>query len=133
MAKGPIPLNESDLVHEIGLRLPGTPESQIRKFLTAFKDEVTDCIISGYKVNLTGLCSFEPVVKAGRKKGTQIRNPFKPDEPPKTLRADEPDKFMVKIKKSPSLTAKFPTVRSGAGQDLHEQLAGKPRARRKAA
>jgi hypothetical protein len=124
--KGPITLSESELLDETLKRLANGghefSRAQARTMLTALKEELVDCVTSGYKVNLTGVLTIEPVLKAGRKKGTVIRNPFDPDAKPRTLKADEPDKFAVKVSKSTTLNAKFPTVKSKAGQELADQL-----------
>ena len=148
--KGAKPLTEADVFEEIAKRLGSDfipsaiikrlasdgelshndSVTVIRTVVRGLKDEMIDCIVQGYKVSLTGLASFEPVVKAGRKKGTEVRNPFKPDEPPKVLRADEPDKFALKISKSPAVGAKFPTLKSSAGKELHDLLYVAPKKKR---
>ena len=127
--KGAIPLTEAELIEETAKRLPGLTSNQVRSVFKALKDEIVDCVTSGYKINLVGIASFEPTVKAGRKKGTVVNNPF--DGTSKTLRADEPDKFVLKVKKSGALTAKFPTMRTKDGQALHAQLYVKPKPAKK--
>lgn len=122
--KGAIPLTEAELVEETLKRLPGFTKNQVRQVVSALKEEIVDCVIQGYKVGLSGVVSFEPYVKAGRKKGSVVRNPF--DGTTRTLRADEPDKFMLKVKRSSAVTKKFPTLRTAAGRTLHDQLYKKP-------
>lgn len=122
-------LTYSEFKEEVAKRLGGSVSRQdINKVLGAFTEEVADCVVNGYAVQVPGLFSIEPQVKAGRKKGTVVRNPFDGSE--KTLRADEPDKFVVKIKKSSSLARKFPTLRTSAGKELHAKLAAKPSKKR---
>lgn len=119
-------LTYSEFKGEVAKRLgDSVPASQVNKVLAAFTEEVADCLVNGYKVSIPGLFSIEPLVKAGRKKGTVVRNPF--DQTEKTLRADEPDKFAVKIKKSSALIKKFPTLKTAAGRELHASLSAKPR------
>lgn len=147
--KGAKPLSEAELFEEVAKRLgngfipaavvkrlasddaddkqDADTATIVRAVVRALKEEIVDCVIQGYSINLTGLAAFEPVVKAGRKKGTIVRNPFDPDAKPKTLKADEPDKFALKVKKSASVGAKFPSLRSTDGQSLHEQLYVKPK------
>lgn len=140
--KGPIAITEADLIHDTIERLgdklgadanDGQKTKIVRAVLTALKEEIVASVVQGYSVNLTGLVKFEPVVKAGRKKGTVITNPFKPDEKPKVLKADEPDKFALKIGKSSAVGAQFPTLKTKAGQELHAQLYVKPKAAKKKA
>jgi nucleoid DNA-binding protein len=123
-SNGAIPLSEAELIEETVKRLPGVTQSQMRKMLTALKEEIVDCVTQGYKVSLSGVASFEPTVKAGRKKGTVVHNPF--DGTSKTLRADEPDKFVLKVKKSSAISRKFPTLRTAAGKELHDRLYVEP-------
>ena len=120
---GATKLTYSEFKAEVAKRLPGVDAKTINKVLGAFTEEVTDCVVNGYAVQVPGLFSIEPVVKAGRKKGTVVRNPF--DGTEKTLRGDEPDKFVVKLKKSSSLARKFPTLRTTAGKELHGKLTAK--------
>lgn len=149
--KGAEPLTEKQFLYEVAGRVgsdfispailkrsaaegtvsPGDRETILRAALTAIKDEIVDCVVQGYKVNLTGLASFEGVVKPGRPKGTVIRNPFDPDAKEKKLKADEPDKFAVKVSKSSAITGKFPTLKSKDGQELHAKLYVKPKRKKK--
>jgi nucleoid DNA-binding protein len=124
MAKGAIALSESDLINELYTRLTDggaeVSQAEVRRFVKAFKEEVTDCLVNGYKISLTGLLTITPSAKPGRKKGTKVRNPF--DGTTKTLRADELDKFVVKAKVSASVRNQFPSTKSAAGQALVKQL-----------
>src|SRR5262245_36893605 len=121
---GAIALSEAEFIEETVKRLPGFTQSQVRKVVTALKEELVDCVTQGYKVSLSGIASFEPVVKPGRKKGTVVHNPFNGTS--KTLRSDEPDKFMLRVKKSPAVSRKFPSIKTAAGKELHGRLYKKP-------
>lgn len=124
VVKGAKPLSEREFTEELIKRLPGTSMAQGREIVKAIKAEIADCLANGYKVTLTSFATFTPSSKPGRKKGTKVANPFKPDAPPKVLRADEPDKFVVKAKLSSTIIANsFPTTRSADGQALLKQLA----------
>lgn len=120
--KGAIPLTEAELINEIHTRVGDSfTHSQVSTVVKAAKAEIIDCLANGYKVNLSGLLILTPTAKAGRKKGTKVRNPF--DGTTKTLRADEPDKFKIKARVSPSVVTKnFPTTRTQKGQDLIKAL-----------
>lgn len=120
--KGAIPLTEAELINEIHTRVGDAfTHSQVSTVVKAAKAEIIDCLANGYKVNLSGLLILTPTAKAGRKKGTKVRNPF--DGTIKTLRADEPDKFKIKARVSPSVVTKnFPTTRTQKGQDLIKAL-----------
>jgi len=143
--KWPKALSESEFIEEALKRMDGRLPADfagmsdaaktkvMRAALTAFKEELVDCVTQGYKVNLTGVASFEPVVKLGRPKGTVVTNPFKPDAKPKTLNADEPDKFAVKIGKSSAFTAAFPSLKSADGKELYAKLPRPKRTKKKAA
>ena len=120
-AKGPITLTEAELVGRVTDRVGnGFSQRDVREVVKALKAEIVESVASGHKVTLSGLCKFTPSVKAGRKKGTVVRNPFDGSE--KTLRADEPDKFVVKVGRSSALANAFPSLRSAAGKALHERL-----------
>lgn len=121
MAKGATPLTEGELIEETLKRLDGVSKSDVSKVVKALKAEIADCLQNGYKVTLSGLLTITPRSKPGRKKGTKVRNPF--DGTEKTLRADEPDKFVIKAKVSSSVAKGFPSVKSQAGAALVKQLA----------
>ena len=125
--RGPKPLSEAELIDETTARA-GMARSEVRKVVKALKEEIADCLTNGYKVSLTGLVTFEPQAKPGRKKGTVVRNPFDGSE--KKLKSDEPDKFKVKARASGTIANGFPSVKSKAGQELLKQLA-KPKAKKK--
>lgn len=119
--QGPYPLSESELINEVTTRVGnGFSKKDVADIVKALKAEIIECIQLGHKVTLTGLVVLTPVAKAGRKKGTVVRNPF--DGSTKTLRADEPDKFNVKARVSGSVKAGFPTVRTQQGKALLTQL-----------
>lgn len=120
--KGAIPLTEAELINEIHTRVgDGFTHSQVSTIVKGLKAEVIDCLANGYKVNLSGLLILTPTAKPGRKKGTVVRNPF--DGTTRKLRADEPDKFKIKARVSPSVVNKnFPTTRTQTGQELIKQL-----------
>lgn len=121
MAKGATPLTEGELIEETLKRVDGLSKAQVRAVVKALKEEIADCVQNGYKVSLTGLLTITPRSKPGRKKGTKVRNPF--DGTEKTLRSDEPDKFVVKAKMSSTVASGFPSVKSQAGAALVKQLA----------
>jgi nucleoid DNA-binding protein len=123
--KGPQPLTEAEFIVELGKRLEASgtllSAADLRAVVKGLKAEAIDCLANGYKVTLSGFATFVPVAKAGRKKGTVVRNPF--DGSTRTLRADEPDKFRVKARASGSIVSKhFPTARTQQGKDLLAQL-----------
>lgn len=112
-------------------RLDGVSRKVVNDVVKALVEEVHDCLANGYKVTIPGLGTYEPVLKAGRKKGTVVRNPFNGTE--KTLRSDEPDKFVVKVKKPQGIANRvgFPSLKSKNGQELAKRL--KPKAKAKTA
>lgn len=119
--KGPLPLTEAEFLQEITDRLEGRiPLGTVRAVVKALKEEAVECLANGYKVSLSGLFTITPQIKAGRKKGTVVRNPF--DQSERTLRSDEPDKFKVKAKASPAIIKNFPTTTSAVGKELAKQL-----------
>lgn len=128
--RGPIALSESDFVEEVLKHgeLEGVSKANVRAVLKAIKAEIADCLVNGYKISLTGLVTFTPGVKPGRKKGTESRNPATGEV--KKLKADEPPKFKAKAKVSASITKSFPSIKSKTGQELYEQL--KPAAKKTA-
>jgi nucleoid DNA-binding protein len=118
---GAISLSESEFIEETAKRLNGSfTTGQVKQVVSALKEELVDCVTQGYKVTLQGIVSFEPVVKAGRAKGTVVRNPF--DGTSKKLRSAEPDKFVLKVKRSPAVSKRFPTIKSASGKALYERL-----------
>jgi nucleoid DNA-binding protein len=125
--KGALPLSEAGFVEEVTNRA-GLSRAVVKQVVKALKEEAADCLSNGYKVQLSGLVTLEPQAKAGRKKGTVVRNPF--DGTEKKLKSDESDKFKVKAKASPSIAKTFPSVKSKQGQELLKQLA-KPKAKGK--
>ena len=130
--KGPYPLTESELIGEVANRIGnGFSKKDVSDVVKALKAEITECIQLGHKVSLGGLVIFTPVAKAGRKKGTVVRNPF--DGTERTLRSDEPDKFAVKARVSAGVKNGFPSSRTAQGQQLIKQLAPVKRAPAKAA
>jgi hypothetical protein len=92
-------------------------------------EEAHDCLANGYVVTIPGLVKLTPAVKAGRKKGTTVRNPFAGTE--KKLRADEPDKFVLRVSKSSAIIKKFPKITTTRGKELHSLLADKPKKKSK--
>lgn len=124
------PLTFAEFKAEVEKRLDGAvSKADIARVFNAFVEEAQDCLVNGYVVSVPGLFKATPVVKAGRKKGTVVRNPFEGTE--KTLRADEPDKFVVRLSKSSALLGKFPSVKTAAGKDLHATLTAKSKTKRK--
>jgi nucleoid DNA-binding protein len=130
--RGPYLLTESELIGEVANRVGnGFSKADVNTVVKAMKAEIIECIQLGHKVTLAGLVIFTPVAKPGRKKGTVVRNPF--DGTSKTLRADEPDKFVVKARVSAGVKNGFPSSRTKDGQALIKQLAPVKRAAPKAA
>lgn len=126
-------LSFTGLKKEVGSRMERNghtvSKSAIDGVMKALTEEIIDCLSQGYKVTLPGVVTLEPQLKPGRKKGAVISNPF--DGTSRTLRSDEPDKFIVKAKRSLSLHNHFPSIKSKAGIELAGVL--KPKPKRKAA
>lgn len=95
-------------------------KSQYSRVLAAICDEAADCLANGYSISIGGLVKLEPRAKAGRKKGTVVRNPFDGSE--KKLRADEPDKITIKARPLAKAKAQLPTPNSKAGKELVKAL-----------
>lgn len=95
-------------------------KGQVKAVLEAVALELGDCLANGYKVNIPGVGNFKPVAKAGRKKGTEIRNPF--DGTTKRLTANEPDKIKVKIVPNAKLKAHLPEAGTANAKKLIKAL-----------
>lgn len=114
-------LSFAEFKHEVYNRIGGeVSKADIAKILAATAEELGDCLANGYKVNMSGIANFTPRVKAGRKKGTVVRNPF--DGTTKTLRADEPDKVSIGVRCPAPLKNAMPSPKTAAGQALVKQL-----------
>lgn len=119
--RGPISLSESDLAGLVATRVGnGFSKTDVSNVIKAIKAEISECMQQGYKVSLTGLVIFTPGVRAGKKKGQEVRNPATGET--KTLTADQPPKFKVRATVSQPVIRGFPTLRSKAGQELLKQL-----------
>lgn len=136
--KGPIPLSEAGLIEDTVARIKdggksvikgaadkdGNPveiDSKIVKIvLVALKEEIVASITSGYKVGLTGLCSFVPKVVNGAKAGSKKHNPSTGEET--IVKKDEPDTLGYRVGRSAAVTNAFPSLRTNAGKELLEQL-----------
>jgi nucleoid DNA-binding protein len=109
-------------------RVDGVSKAQVNHVLKELVEEVHDYLTSGYAVNIPGLGTWTPQVKPGRKKGDVVRNPF--DGTERKLTKDEPDKFVVKVKKPSGIAERvFPSMKSKAGQELATQLSKKPKSK----
>lgn len=95
-------------------------KAQIKHAVEAIAEELGDCMANGYKVSIPGVAIFTPRAKAGRKKGTVVRNPFDGSE--KTLKKDEPDSVVVKVKAAGRLKDALPSPTSKAGAELVKAL-----------
>ena len=126
--KGAIPLSEAELIDEVVSRLESAKvelsKAQVKTVVKALKEEVADCLQNGYKVNLSGLVIFTPKVRAGKKKGTVVRNPQTGET--STIKKDMPDEFKVGARVSKGVVDGFPSLKSNAGQELHKRLYKKP-------
>lgn len=136
--KGPIPLSEAGLIEDTVARIDSAGKSVIKGafdkdgepvkinaaivkiVLVALKEEIVVSITTGYKVGLTGLCSFVPKLVPGKKAGTVIRNPSTGET--STVKRDEPDTLGYRVGKSAAVTGAFPSLRTNAGKELLEQL-----------
>ncbi|MDX6485968.1 MAG: Bacterial DNA-binding protein [Gaiellaceae bacterium] len=116
-------MTASEFIAGVSEQLEGDySKSDVKKVLDAVAVELQDCLANGYKVSITGVGRFEPRAKAGRKKGTLIRNPFDPDAPPKKVTADEPTKIVVKAFPAAALKNGMPGPKTKKGQDLAKEL-----------
>jgi nucleoid DNA-binding protein len=116
-------LTATEFIEGVSGQLDGEySKADIRNVLAAVAAELQDSLASGYKVSISGVGRFEPRAKAGRKKGTLIRNPFDPDAPPKKVAADEPTKIVVKAFPAAALKNGMPGARTKKGQELAKAL-----------
>lgn len=121
-------MTESQLVDELCKRLGVDEESKItrtdvRKFIKAFKEEVTECLVMGYKVSLSGLVRFEPRYVPEKPKGVLVRNPATGESAPRAKAV--PASFKAKAFASSTIKRQFPTIRSAAGKTLANKLGAK--------
>jgi nucleoid DNA-binding protein len=117
-------LNEVAFAKEFAKRLGLDPEqkadlTEARRILTAFKDEVTDCLVNGYKVTLTNFVRFEPRFSPAKAMGEMVNVPGRGQQPRAKA---EPAGFKAKAFTSESISAAFPSIRSKAGQELAATL-----------
>lgn len=123
-------LTAAEFKEEVAKRLgDGISKATVSKVFAALVEEAHDCLVNGYVVTIPGLVKLTPAVKAGRKKGTVVKNPFAGTE--KTLRSDEPDKFVLRISKSSAILKKFPKATTARGKELQGLLADKPKKKSK--
>lgn len=121
MATTAHPLTEAQFAKELSKRLgDGVSDAQTREFLKAFKEEVTDCLINGYKVTLSGLVRFEPKYVAAKPKGELVRNPATGEMQKRA--AAVPASFRAKAYASSAVTKFFPSIRTKTGQELASLL-----------
>jgi nucleoid DNA-binding protein len=119
-------LTAAEFKEEVAKRLgDDISKATVNKVFAALVEEAHDCLVNGYVVTIPGLVKLTPAVKPGRKKGTVVKNPFAGTE--KKLKADEPDKFVLRVSKSSSILKKFPKITTARGKELHGLLADKPR------
>lgn len=76
--------------------------AEVKAVLDSLVEVTQSNLRDGYAVPLLGLVKLTPTFKAGRKKGTEVRNPF--DGTTKKLTKNEPD--TVKVKARPMAKAK---------------------------
>lgn len=141
MPRGVESITESQLIEVLHARLQeevdnngsaaAITKAQTKTVIKALKEEIAFCLANGYKVSFSGLLTITPSAKKGRKKGTKVRNPF--DGTVKTLRSDEPDKFVVKAKVSRSVLDYFPEPGTSDGDQLVKQLMPKRKRRARVA
>lgn len=114
-------LSFADFKKEIHKRIGGTvSHADINEVMAAFVDEAQECLSIGYSVTIPGIGKLRPTVKAGRKKGAVVRNPFNGEE--RKLTANESDKFVVKFTRSTKLNGIFPDSKTSAGKQLKDVL-----------
>jgi len=112
-------VTEAQLVKDIAYSL-AMPQSDVKKVIDAFKEEVVDHLVSGTKVNLVGFGSWTPVYVKPKRKGEMVRNPSTGEEAPRAKAVDAA--FKVKASASPSLKTKFPKVKTAPGAKLEKLL-----------
>jgi nucleoid DNA-binding protein len=125
-------LSEGQFVELVNERLGeaevSVNKADLRKIVTAVKDEIVDCIVNGYKVKLNGVASFEAKFVPEKKKGEPVRNPATGETAPRAKTT--PAAFKGSVRVSPSIKAKFPPTKSSDGRDLAVRLVGKAAARK---
>lgn len=133
MAKGAEALSESQLAdlvtYRVNERDGGTmSKSDVKRVIGAFKEEVVDCLVNGYKVKLNGLASFEAKLVPEKKKGEPVRNPATGETAPRAKTT--PAGFKGSVRVSPSIKSKFPATKSSNGRELAIKLVGTKAARK---
>lgn len=126
---GAIALTEGDFVKEFAKRLGLDAEKpadvkEAKRILAAFKAEMIDCVINGYKVTLNGFGRFEARYVPAKLKGEMVRAPGSTELKPRAT--GEPESFKAKAFMSPAVSKQFPSTRTKAGKSLVEQLAPAP-------
>jgi nucleoid DNA-binding protein len=128
--KGALPLSERHIVAFVHERLQapgevgnGLSKAATKKVVTTLKEVIAESLAEGYKVTLPGFITITPVGKKGRKKGTEVHNPF--DGTTKRLKKDEPDKFRIRARVSKSVLDAFPDTTKPDGEKLVKQLTPK--------
>ena len=87
---------KNDVINRLGETRPDLSKADINAVFAALVESTQNDLASGYEVPLLGIVKLVPTFKAGRTKGTVVKNPFDGSE--KTLKADEPDKVRIAVK-----------------------------------
>ena len=85
---------KNGILEKIEAERPGLSKADVNAVLAAVVAQAQEDLAGGFEVPLLGLVALKPVAKKGRKKGTEVRNPF--DGSVKTLKKDEPDSIRIK-------------------------------------
>ncbi len=65
MATAPKKINRTELIEALATNM-GVSKSQGEKFLVGFIDTVTDKLVDGFEINITGFGLFRPVTRSAR-------------------------------------------------------------------
>lgn len=90
------------VIERLATDRPELSKADINAVITAIVEQSQEDLSNGYEVPLFGLVKLVPTAKQGRKKGTEVRNPF--DGTTRKLTKTEPD--TVRIKARPMAAAK---------------------------
>lgn len=100
---------------------PELSKADINGVLNALVEQVQADLTEGFEVPLLGLVKVTPTAKKGRKKGTEVRNPF--DGSTRKLDATEPDSVKLKAKPMAAAKAALPEAGSVEAKKLVKALA----------
>lgn len=95
-------------------------KADINGVIDAIVAQAQEDLSTGYEVPLFGLVKIVPTAKKGRKKGTEVRNPF--DGSTRKLAATEPDSIRLKAKPMAAAKSALPEPGSGPAKSLVKTL-----------